>query len=74
MDKTSLFYCVEVDHLLAINQLEGWEKDNEGITIVVCCNGDASDKILLWIIGKYANPRCFKNVNIIGLLFKEFVC
>lgn len=41
-------------------QLEGRKKDKERITIVVCCNGDGSDKVPLWVIDKYANPRCFK--------------
>ncbi|MBA0881056.1 hypothetical protein Goshw_008511, partial [Gossypium schwendimanii] len=45
-------------------------------------------KVPLWVIGKFANPRCFKHVNIdnlnchyrankkawmIGLLFQDFV-
>ena len=63
MDKTGLFYRLEADHSLATKQLEGHNKDKKRITIVVCCNGDCSDKVPLWIIGKYANPRSFKNVN-----------
>ncbi|XP_022895306.1 CENP-B homolog protein 1-like [Olea europaea var. sylvestris] len=55
------------DHSLATKQLEGRKKDKERITVIVCCNGDGSDKIPLWVIGKYANPRCFKNVNMNNL-------
>ncbi|XP_074359320.1 CENP-B homolog protein 2-like [Apium graveolens] len=88
MDETGLFYRLEADHSLATKQLEGRKKDKERITVVVCCNGNGSDKVPLWIIGKYAHPRCFKNVNInnlncvyrfnkkawmTGLLFQEFV-
>ncbi len=29
----------------------------------MCCNADGSDKLLLLVIGKYENLRCFKNVN-----------
>ncbi|MFQ6626229.1 hypothetical protein Gotur_004978 [Gossypium turneri] len=55
---------------------------------MVCYNRDGSDKVPLWVISKFANPRCFKHVNLdnlschyranktawmIGLLFKDFV-
>ncbi|KAL5538009.1 hypothetical protein UlMin_044834 [Ulmus minor] len=56
-------------------QLEGRKKDKEIITIVVCCNGNGSHKVPLWIISKYANLRCFKNKAwMTRLLFQEFVC
>jgi hypothetical protein len=29
----------------------------------MCCNADGSDKLPFLVIGKYENPRCFKNVN-----------
>ncbi|XP_022865448.1 CENP-B homolog protein 2-like, partial [Olea europaea var. sylvestris] len=88
MDETGLFYRLEADHSLATKQLEGCKKDKKRITVVVCCNGDGSDKVPLWVIGKYANPRCFKNENMnnlnckyrsnkkawmTGLLFQDFV-
>lgn len=88
MDETGLFYRLEADHSLATKQLEGRNKDKERIIVVVCCNGDGSDKVPLWIIGKYANLRCFKNVKMnnlnckyrsnkkvwmTGLLFQDFV-
>ena len=88
MDETCLFYHLGVDHSHATKNLEGQKNDKERIIIALCYDGDGCDKIPLWIIGKYANPRCFKNVNIsnlnchyrankkawmIGLLFEEFV-
>ncbi|MFQ6661049.1 hypothetical protein Gotur_029344 [Gossypium turneri] len=27
---------------------------------VICCNGNGSDKVPLWVIGKFGNPICFK--------------
>lgn len=51
---------MEAAHSLVTKQLEGRKKDKERITIVVCCNGDGSDKVPLWVIDKYAYPRCFK--------------
>ncbi|MBA0631687.1 hypothetical protein Godav_000539 [Gossypium davidsonii] len=44
-------------------QLEGRKNDKKRLTVVVCCNGDCSDKVPLWVIGKFANPRCFKHVT-----------
>ena len=79
---------MEIDHSLATKQLEGRKKDKDRTTVVVCCNGDRSDKIPLWVVGKYANPKYFKNVNMnnlnckyrsnkkawmTGLLFQDFV-
>ncbi|MBA0736687.1 hypothetical protein Gogos_010207, partial [Gossypium gossypioides] len=88
MDETGLFYRLQAYHSLARKQLEGRKKDKERLTVVVCCNGDGSDKVPLWVIGKFANLIRFKHVNIdnlschyqanktawmIGLLFKDFV-
>ncbi|KAL6523115.1 hypothetical protein OROHE_016410 [Orobanche hederae] len=43
--------------------LEGKKQDKERLTVAICCNEDGSEKLPLWIIGKYAKPRCFKNVK-----------
>ena len=52
----------QADNSLATRQLAGGKQHNkERITVAVCCDG--SHKLPIWIIGKYANPRCFKNVN-----------
>ncbi|XP_022895244.1 CENP-B homolog protein 2-like [Olea europaea var. sylvestris] len=67
MDETGLFYRLEADHSLATKQIKGCKKDKERITVVVCCNVDGSDKVSLWVIGKYANLRCFKNMNMNNL-------
>ncbi|XP_031280361.1 CENP-B homolog protein 2-like [Pistacia vera] len=63
MDETDLFYQMQADNSLATKQLEGGKQNKERITIVICCNGDDSDKLSLWVIGKFLNPRCFNNVN-----------
>ncbi|MBA0611477.1 hypothetical protein Godav_012165, partial [Gossypium davidsonii] len=88
MDETGLFYRLQADYSLATKQLEERKKDKESLIVVVCCNGDGSDKVPLWVIGMFANPRCFKHVNIdnlnchylaikkawmTGLLFQDFV-
>ncbi len=53
----------QADNSLASKQLEGHKQNKEQITFAICCNGDGSDRLLLWVIGKYKNPRCFKNIN-----------
>jgi hypothetical protein len=53
----------QADNSLATKQLEGRKQNKERLTLAVCCNADGSDKLPLLVIGKYENPRCFKNVN-----------
>ena len=83
-----MFFRLQPDHSLATMQLEGKKQDKERLTVAICCNEDGSEKLPLWIIGKYAKPRCFKNVNLnslnceyrankrawmTGVLFEEYV-
>ncbi|MBA0765360.1 hypothetical protein Gotri_014572, partial [Gossypium trilobum] len=36
------------------------KKDKERLTVLVCCNGDGSDKVPFWVIGvKIYYRRCF---------------
>jgi hypothetical protein len=53
----------QADNFLASKQLEGRKQNKEWITLAICCNGDGSDRLPLWVIGKYKNPHCFKNIN-----------
>ncbi len=53
----------QADNSLATKQLEGRKQNKERLTLVVCCNANGSDKLPFLVIGKYENPRCFKNVN-----------
>lgn len=47
MDETGLFYKMQADNSLATKQLEGRKQSKERITVVVCCNGDGTDKLPL---------------------------
>ncbi len=53
----------QADNSLASKQLEGRKQNKERITLTICCNGDGSNRLPLWVIGKYKNPCCFKNIN-----------
>ncbi len=63
MDETGLCWRLQADNSLATHQLEGWKINKERITLVICANSDNNEKILLMIIGKHLNPRCFKGIN-----------
>jgi hypothetical protein len=63
MDETGLCWCLQADNSLATHQLEGRNINKERIILVICTNSDSSEKILLTIIGKHLNPRCFKGIN-----------
>ena len=88
IDETGLFFRLQAHHFLTTTQLKGRKQDKERLTIVICYNEDGSEKVPLWIIGKYAKPRCFKNINLnslnchyqankrawmTGMLFEEYV-
>jgi hypothetical protein len=58
---------LQADNSLATKQLEGKKQSKERLTLALCCNDDDSDKLPLWAIGKFKNPRCFKNINVTSL-------
>ena len=58
---------MEPDQTLATQRLAGRKKNRERLSIALCTNADGSHKLAPLIIGKYANPRCFKNVQVHNL-------
>ncbi|CAB5360537.1 unnamed protein product [Rhizophagus irregularis] len=71
MDETGLFYRrLEPDRTLATKRLHGCKKNKERLSVALCSNADGSHKLNPLIIGKFANPRCFKNINIRNLPIK----
>ena len=46
-----------------MTRLKGKKKNKERLSIALCANASGNDKIKPLVIGKYLNPRCFKNVN-----------
>ncbi len=64
-DETGLFWRLLPDKTLAVKgeRCSGGKKSKERITVLVAANMDGSDKLPLYIIGKFAKPRCFKNVR-----------
>ena len=62
-DKTGVFYRLLPNKTLEYKKVDchGGKKSKERLMAVVCTNMSGNDKLPLLIIGKSANPRCFKN-------------
>jgi hypothetical protein len=58
---------LEPDRTLATQRLSGRKKNKERLSIALCTNADGSHKLNPLVIGKYAKPRCFKNIKIQNL-------
>ncbi|CAG8742791.1 2285_t:CDS:2 [Rhizophagus irregularis] len=69
-DQTAILEALPIlqpDRTLATRRISGRKKNKERLSIALCANADGSHKLPPLIIGKYANPRCFKNINIRNL-------
>lgn len=64
-DETGLLFRMLPDKTLTMkgSDCSGGKRSKERITVLVCANMDGSDKLPLLVIGKFQNPRCFKNVK-----------
>ncbi|CAF2055852.1 unnamed protein product [Rotaria magnacalcarata] len=64
-DETSLFYKLLPDRSLVVdrNDCRGGKRSKERYTVLLCCNRSGSEKLKPLVIGKYARPRCFKNID-----------
>ena len=62
-DQTGLFYQLMPDRTLEFKNADchGGKQSIERISAIVCTNMSGTDKVTL--LGKTANPRCFKNVK-----------
>lgn len=65
VDETGLFFKCTPDKTLAFKdeKCHGGKLSKERVTLLVGANMDGSEKLPLFMIGKSANPRCFKNVK-----------
>jgi hypothetical protein len=59
-DETGLFFrCLPAKTLAC----SGGKKSKKRLSVLLGANADGSDKLLVFVIGKSKNPRCFKNVK-----------
>lgn len=65
VDETGLFFKCTPDKTLAFKdeKCHGGKLSKERLTLLVGANMDGTEKLPLLMIGKSANPRCFKNVK-----------
>ena len=68
-DETGLYYRATPDGTLAFKgeAVSGSKKAMDRVTALVCCNMSGTDKKKLLLIGKSANPRCFKGIKVQSL-------
>lgn len=64
-DETGLFYKCLPDKTLCFKgeKCFGGKQSKERLTVLPVCNWTGSHKMRLLVIGKSANPRCFKNAG-----------
>lgn len=72
-DETGLFYKCTPDKTMTFKgeRCSGGKLSKDRITLMVGANMDGSEKLPLLMIGKSANPRCFKNVKTLPVQYKN---
>ena len=59
------FACrLEPDRTLATKRISGRKQNRERLSIALCASADGLHKLDPLVIGKFAKPRCFKNVHL----------
>ncbi|CAF3500964.1 unnamed protein product [Rotaria sp. Silwood1] len=68
-DETELFFKALPNRSLvtAKDSCKGGKRSKERFTVLLCTNMTGTDKLKPLMIGKSANPRCFKNLNVKNL-------
>lgn len=76
MDETGLFWKLVPDKSFAFknDRCKGQKKSKDRVTVLLCCNMDGSEKRRPLVIGKFANPRCFRNVTRLPVDYKSNSC
>ncbi|XP_071043603.1 tigger transposable element-derived protein 6-like [Parasteatoda tepidariorum] len=71
-DETGLFYQLMPDKTMAFKgeNCKGGKKSKQRLTVLLCANSTGTDKLKPFVIGKYAKPRCFKNVTSLPVDYK----
>ena len=72
MDETGLFYRLMTDKTLSLKgeKRSGGKLSKERLTVALCANMSGTDNMEPTVIGKYGNPRCFKNVTDLPCVYK----
>lgn len=73
IDEMGLFFkCLPNKTMMFKNEsCSGGKMSKERLTVLVGGNASGKEKLPLLVIGKYRNPRCFKNVKTFPLEYKS---
>ena len=73
MDETGLFYRMQTDKTLHFKgtKCSGGKQGKERMTLALTANMDGSHTLTPLAIGKFAKPRCFKNVTSLPVDYKS---
>jgi hypothetical protein len=73
LDETGLFWQLMPDKTLGFKgqKYSGGKKSKERLSVLLCANLDGSDKQPSLVIGKYQNPRAFKNVKNLPVIYRS---
>ena len=65
MDESGIFYNLLPNRTLSYKgeKCHGGTRSKERLTAVFVCNSDGSEKFPVWVIGKWENPRCLKDLD-----------
>ena len=72
-DETGLFYQLLPSKTLASKEDDcaGTTKSKLRVTLLLGANFDGSDQLCPLFIGKFANPRCLRNVHSLPVIYKH---
>lgn len=87
-DEFGLFWRLMPDRTLAFKgeKCIGGKSSKERVTVLLCANMSGTEKLPLWVVGKFKTPRCFRGTTYLPVtwrwnskawmtsaLFREFV-
>ena len=72
-DETGLYFRALPEETLCFknDKLSGSKKSKERLTVLLTANMDGSDKLRPFVIGKSANPRCFRGIKKLSVTYKS---
>ena len=70
-DETGLIFRMLPNKTIASKGADchGNKNSKDRMTLIFCANADGTEKYELAMIGKYQNPRCFKNVSHLPVMY-----
>ncbi|KAM7314184.1 tigger transposable element-derived protein 6-like [Ixodes scapularis] len=71
--KLGLFYKVQPTKSLSLKgeSCHGGKVHKDRITVLLCCNEDGSEMIKPWVIGKWKQPTCLRNIARLPCVYKQ---